>query len=175
MTTLIKLAYAGAITVLLILVVAFGTRVVYEPPAQPRFEDFVGRSPVRVGPDGAIVPLTPEEQARQEEEQRRYREAWERHEDERAEYRRNVFLIAAVFGLVALAAGISLDPRLDAMRLGLILGGVGTLLYGIAQAGGELGRVGPAVLFVVALVGLALVLAAGYRWLTRLEHDGDAG
>jgi hypothetical protein len=170
MTTLIKLGYAGAVMVLLILVVAFGTRVIYEPPEAPQYP----RGPFYFGPiapDGSVRQPTPDEIARFEEEQRQYQEAYEEFRDRQAVYRRNVFLIAAAVGLLAVAGGISLHPRLDAMRLGLVLGGLGTLIYGVAQAGGDLGRIGPAAIFIVALVGLALVLAAGYRWLSLSERE----
>jgi lipopolysaccharide export LptBFGC system permease protein LptF len=170
MTTLIKLAYAGAIMVFLVLAVAFGTRVVYQPPHAPEFPR-ASVVPRPTDPDGTPRQPTQEELDRWEEAQRRYQEAFKAYEDERAFYRRNVFLIAAVAGLIAVAAGVSLDARLDAMRLGLVLGGVGTLIYAIAQAAGDLGRMGPAALFVVALVGLALLLAAGYRWLSLVERE----
>lgn len=169
MTTLIKLAYAGAIMVLLVLAVAFGTRVVYEPPDAPQFPQGPIFRPI--GPDGQQRQPTQAELDEWERVQQEYQERYREYEEDRAVYRRNVFLIAAVAGLVAVAVGISLEPRLDAMRLGLTLGGVGTLLYGVAQAAEDLGRIGPAVLFFVALVGLALLLGAGYRWLSRVERD----
>jgi len=37
----------------------------------------------------------------------------------------------------------------------------------VPQAGGDLGETAPAFVFVVVLAGLALVLVAGYRWLSR--------
>ena len=172
MTTLIKLFYAGAITALLILLVAFGVRTFYEPPEQPRFpEPSVGFRPVAPAlSDTTQIEPTPEQRA-YEDEQRRYQEEFRRYAEKRAPYRRNVFLVAAAIGIAAVAAALALDPRLDAMRLGVVTGGLGTLLYGVIQANGDLDESGPALIFAVALIGLALILGAGYRWLTARPSD----
>lgn len=68
-----------------------------------------------------------------------------------------------------MSAGIVLHRRFDALRLGLVTGGLGTLLYAVVQADEDLGDIGSTVVFVVAMVGLALILAAGYRWLAASE------
>jgi hypothetical protein len=47
-----------------------------------------------------------------------------------------------------------------------VAGGLGTLLYGVIQAAGDLDEVGSALIFVIVLFGLIIVLAAGYRWLS---------
>jgi hypothetical protein len=174
-TVLIKLAYAAAVAALLVLLVAFGVRAFYEGPEEPRFPQppLVIRPPVIVpttttGEPGTpvVVTPTPEELARYEQEQRDFQREFERYEDRREDYRRNVFLIAAAFGIVAIAGGAALWSRIDAVSLGFIAGGFATLLYGVIQAGDDLGEVSPALIFVVALIGLALVLGAGYRWLS---------
>jgi hypothetical protein len=54
--------------------------------------------------------------------------------------------------------------------VGLSMGGFATLLYGVIQAGDDLDRAGPAGLFLVAVIGLALILYTGYRWLNKLEE-----
>jgi lipopolysaccharide export LptBFGC system permease protein LptF len=161
---LIKLFYAGAVATLLILTVAFGIRTFYAPPQEPAYPQFP-LFPRPVDPD--------DEQLREyEEEQRRFQEVFERYEQDRAEYRRNVFFIATLFALIAIAAGVSLSHYLDALRLGLVAGGLGTLLYAVLQAGGDLSEVGPALLFVAGIVGLAVVIFAGYRWLQKIEPNG---
>ncbi len=74
--------------------------------------------------------------------------------------------------MLAVAAGLAVPPALDAVRLGLVVGGLGTIIYAVAQAGEDLDAAGPEVVFVVALAGLALMLAAGYRWLAPRAVDG---
>jgi hypothetical protein len=171
-TILIKLFYAGAITTLLILFVAFGIRTFYPPPEEPQFAE----PPIRFRPVAPITPGAPEpeltpEQLEFEEAQRRFQEEYRLFEEERQDYRRNVFLVASAIGIVAVAAGLALPSMLDAIRLGLVSGGLGTVLYAVIQAEGDLDNAGPTVIFLIAAIGLVLVLVAGYRWLaTRPEE-----
>jgi hypothetical protein len=164
MTTLIKLFYAGAITALLVMLVGFGIRTFYEAPEEPQYPS-KALSLRLVSPTGAPEQPSSAELQALEEEQRRYQEAYEAYSKERADYRRNVFLIASLFGVVAVAGGLVLPGRLDAIRLGLVAGGLGALLYAVIQADGDLDDFGSTVAFLVALTGLALILGAGYRWL----------
>jgi lipopolysaccharide export LptBFGC system permease protein LptF len=163
MTVLIKLFYAGALTALLILCVAFGVRTFYSGPEEPEYPQVP-----------FARPLDPSDPALQEleEEQQRYQEEYERYQDERAKYRRNVFFAATVHALISIAVGVSISAHLDALRLGLVAGGLGMLLYAVVQAGGDLDEVGSAMVFVVAVLGLALVTAAGYRWLRTVDTEG---
>lgn len=177
MIVLIKLLYAGAITALLILLVAFGVRVFYEPPEQPEYPGFpigyVPSGPVAIGPDGKPLPsatLAPE-QNDAIEKQREYQTTFEAWQDDIADYHRAVFLIASLVGVVSIAGGVVLKARFDAIRLGLVGGGLGTILYAVAQAEGDLDEGGPELIFGVAAVGLVLILGTGYRWLAARE-DG---
>ena len=100
---------------------------------------------------------------------------YEEYEDERADYHRNVFIIASVLGVAAVAAGLYLFQRVEAMPLGLVLGGLGVVIFGWAQAAEDFGEIGMAPLFAVVAVGLAIVLAAGYRFLgltRKADEDG---
>ena len=163
MIVLIKLFYAASIAALLILVVAFGIRTLDAPPEAPEF-------PIEAGFRPVPAPLTPgqeptPEQREFEEAQRRYMEAYERFEEKRKDYHRVVFLVAAALGVVAIASGLALAPHLDAIRLGLVAGGLGNLIYAVIQANGDLDDAGPALIFGVAALGLLLIGYAGYRWL----------
>jgi hypothetical protein len=178
MTTLIKLFYAVATMSLLILVLAFGVRTFYGAPKAPEYPrpPNLGR-PVVPPPPGAGVaqPLpvpgavTDEEMAAYEEAQRQYQEAYEADEDRRADYHRNVFLIASISGILCAAGGVVITRRNDAIGLGLLGGGAGLLLYGVIQAADDVGRFGPEIVFIVALVGLIVILGTGFRSL------GDRG
>jgi len=99
---------------------------------------------------------------------------YEEYEDDLVDYHRNVFIVASVLGVAAVAAGLYLYQRVEAMPLGLVLGGLGVVIFGWAQAAGDFGEIGMAPLFAVVAVGLAIVLAAGYRFL-GLSRQGDEG
>lgn len=165
MIVLIKLFYAVAISCLLILVIAFGVRAVYEGPEEPRYP--ISPAIPRPIPDenGVVQPPQGIDEA-----QRAYQEAYDQYLKERATYRRNVLVIVSALGIAAIGGGLALPGRLDAIRLGLVLGGLGTMLYGVLQAGEDLDKAGPVVIVAVAGLGLAAILLIGYRWLGRLDE-----
>jgi hypothetical protein len=102
--------------------------------------------------------------------------AWEQYDDDRADYHRNVFILASGLGVVAVAAGLYLFRRVEAMPLGLVLGGLGVVIYGWVEAAEDFDEIGTAPLFAVVAVGLAIVLAAGYRFLGLVRPaDEDRG
>ena len=167
MTVLIKLFYAGAITALFILLAAFGVKTFYDGPKAPTYPEPPGSIRVKGPTEAQLVPAPTAEDLRQyEAAQRQYNESYEQYRDERADYRRNVFLVITALSLGALIVGANLEARYDAVRLGLIAGGLGSLIYGVAQEGEDLGRIGPATIFVISLIGVVLLLGAGYRWLS---------
>jgi len=100
--------------------------------------------------------------------------AWEEYEDDLVDYHRNVFIVASVLGVAAVAVGLYLYQRVEAMPLGLVLGGLGVVIFGWVQAAEDFGEIGMAPLFAVVGVGLAIVLAAGY-WLLGTRPAGEDG
>ena len=195
MQTLFKLAYSLAIAILIVLFVILGTRTFYDEPEAPTFSFRpVPEKPIGEGPgeppycdfDGRCFKdgreITPEEEAdlTQEErdyiqEQREFNKRQKEYQDDRVDYHRNVFVIASVLGVVAIAAGLYLFRRVEAMPLGLLLGGLGVVIFGWAQAADDFGEIGMAPLFAVVGVGLAIVLAAGYRFLGLVRPTGGDG
>ena len=196
MQTLFKLGYSLTVGILLVLFVILGTRTFYDEPKEPQFsfrpvpEKPIGEVPSeppycdfdgRCFKDGREI--TPEEEANltQEErdyirEQREHNERQKEYQDDRVDYHRNVFIIASVLGVAAIAAGLYLFRRVEAMPLGLLLGGLGVVIFGWAQAAEDFGEIGMAPLFAVVAVGLAIVLAAGYRFLGLARPaDEDRG
>src|SRR3990170_691787 len=142
-------------------------------PVEPLYCDFDGRC----FKGGKELTAEDEEKLTEQErlyirEQRQYNERQREYEDDRADYHRNVFIIASVLGVAAVSAGLYLFRRVEAMPLGLVLGGLGVVIFGWAQAAEDFGEIGMAPLFVVVGVGLAIVLAAGYRFL-GLSRQGD--
>jgi len=101
--------------------------------------------------------------------------AYEQYEDDRVDYHRNVFIVAMVLGVAAVAAGLYLFRRVEALPLGILLGGFGVVIFAWAQAAGDFDEIGMAPLFAVVAVGLVIVLAAGYRFLGAALPAADAG
>ena len=199
MQTLFKLTYSLVVAILFILFVILGIRTFYDEPEAP---DDPARAinPTRVDfppQPGTGEPLycdldrcfkgnrelTAEDEAELTEEERLYvqeerllQEQRRGYEEERADYRRNVFILASVLGVGAVAGGLYLFRRVEAMPLGLLLGGLGVVNYAWVQAAPDFGEIGLAPLFVVVAIGLGIVLAAGYRFLgPREPGDGNGG
>jgi hypothetical protein len=170
MTVLLKLLYAASIAALIVLAVAFGVRTFYPPPEEPEFPRATPDlfRPVPPSPTQPTPTLTPAQQEF-EEAQIRYQEEYDDYREELEDYHAVVFAVAALLGVAAVAGGVALSSRLDALRLGLVGGGLGTLVYGVIQAEGDLDSIGAAAVFVIVALGLVLVLAAGYRWLSPSE------
>jgi len=122
--------------------------------------------------------LFPDAVKQLEEEDKRVREynaVQQRHQDDLVDYRRNVFIIANVLGVMAVGAALYLFGSVEAMPLGLLLGGIGVVIFGWVQAADDFDEIGTEPLFAVAAVGLVLVLAAGYRFLGRCRSAGESG
>jgi hypothetical protein len=88
-------------------------------------------------------------------------------EAEREDHFRNVFLAAGIAGVAAIVAGVALFRRVEAMPLGLVLGGIGAVSYGWVEWSRGPDEAGSSLLFVVVAAGLALVLGGGYYFLGR--------
>ncbi len=199
MQTLFKLTYSLVVAILFILLVILGIRTFYDEPEAPEYPAPIIRLiGIEVPPEpGRGEPLyckldrcfkgdrelTAEDEAELTEEERLYiqeerqfQEQRRGYEDERLDYRRNVFILASVLGVAAVAGGLYLFRRVEAMPLGLLLGGLGVVIFGWAQAAEEFGEIGVAPVFVVVAIGLGIVLAAGYRFLgLREPGDGNGG
>ncbi len=199
MQTLFKLTYSLVVAILFILMVILGIRTFYDEPEDPGYS---ARpiNPIRVDAPpqpGTVEPLycdrdgrcfkgdqelsaedeadLTEEERLYIQEERQFQEQWRNYEDERADYHRNVFILASVLGVAAIALGLYLFRRVEAMPLGLLLGGVGVVIFGWVQAAEDFGEIGEAPLFAVVAVGLVVVLAVGHRFLGLARPMGDGG
>ena len=195
MQTLFKLSYSLTVAILLVLFVILGTRTFYDEPEPPTYPS-TKTPPLEGRPvlgkelhcDSDQCYLNGQALTQQEEEellttgerdylrqQREFNQKSVEYQDDRVDYHRNVFVIASVLGVASVAAGLYLFRRVEAMPLGLVLGGLGVVIFGWAQAAEDFGEIGMAPLFAVVAVGLAIVLAAGYRFLgstRRADEDG---
>ncbi len=196
-----RLAYSLVVVILMVLFVIFGTRTFYDEPEQPEYPMptslLSGEPPVYCDFDAqtcnrskATGPsdfyLTLEEARRQYPEavealeeqdrvQREYQRLYDQYRDDLVDYRRNVFVIASVLGVAAVAAGLYLYRKVEAMPLGLLLGGIGVVIYGWVQVADEFDEIGEAPLFAAVGLGLAIVLAAGYWFLGGRRTPGAEG
>lgn len=195
MQTLFKLAYGLAVAILFVLFVILGTRTFYDEPEAPTFPNI--RPPAKAAPvcdfqtgvcrdsntgrvltsDEVAKGLTESDKFEKEsrEAQREYDRKYKAYREDRADYHRNVFVLASILGVAAVAGGLYLFRRVEAMPLGLLLGGIGVVIFGWVQSADDFGEMGTAPLFGVVAAGLAVILAAGYRFLglVRPGADGD--
>ena len=196
MQIVFRLAYSLAVAILFVLFVILGTRTFYDEPEPPSYPTRPFPFPEKPASPGEEIycefdgrcfkggrEITPEVEATLTEderlyvrEQRDFQRRQREYEDDRVDYHRNVFIIATILGVAAVAAGLYLFRRVEAMPLGLLLGGLGVVIFAWVQAADDFDEIGMAPLFAVVGVGLAVVLAAGY-WLlgTRTAGAGEGG
>ncbi len=149
MDTVFKVGYSLVVAILLVLVVILGMRTFYDEPKNPN-----SGPQVTYGPDFTMRQMS--------------------YEDDRADYFRNVFILANVLGVAAVAAGVYLFRRVEAMPLGLLLGGVGVVIYGWVESARGPGETSTAPLFAVVAVGLVIVLGFGYWVLGKRGSSGES-
>lgn len=94
--------------------------------------------------------------------------SYQAYQVEQRDYARNVFSIAYPIGIVFVTLGLTLRPRLDVVRPGLVLGGLGTMIYAISQP-----HLIPEIRFAGVIVGLAILLIIGYRMLLERKITKD--
>jgi hypothetical protein len=185
-----RFGYSLAVAILFVLAAILGIRTFYDEPEGPQhpeepFGPFGFAPPAECDLEGRCFDpvtgeaLTEEEAQETREEQLKFEQELREFDeerrafisDERAPYHRNVFIVGQVLGIAAIAVGLYLFRRVEGIPLGLLLGGLGVVIFGWAQAGEDFGEIGMAPLFVTVTIGLAIVLAAGYQFL-RLAAPG---
>lgn len=172
--SIIRVIYVLTITAFLIMLVAFGISAFYQPPESPEYS--CTPMPIPVG-QTAPSPGTPEyeEWQKQQEEWEKCNEEnsklWEPYNESMKDYYRNVFFISYPCGLLFVVLGLALRPRLDVIKPGLLLGGMGTIIYAIAQA-----DLISEIRFAGVAVGLIVLLYVGYKTLLekRPASEGKA-
>ena len=135
MAVAFRVVYSLAVAIVFVLFVVFGMRTFYGEPERPVYPT-----------PGRTVSY----------------DAWER---DRADHRRNVFIVSTVIGVAAIAAGLFLYRRVEAIPLGFLVGGLGIVVYGWAQAVDDLGEIGPGPLFATTGAAFLVLLVTGYSFL----------
>lgn len=94
---------------------------------------------------------------------------WESSREALKGYHQNVFFIAYPYGLLLILLGIVLRLRLDIISPGLLLGGIGAIIYAIAQ-----NHLASEIRFAGVAIGLAVLLYAGHRMLLESKPATEA-
>jgi len=144
----VRVVYVLAIAVLLVLLVILGVEAFYPSPPGPEYPDWSG------GPPFGSPEYDEWWQERQQEWDRLYQE----YRQEQAAHDRTVFLVVLPLGALFAVGGTFLRRRLDIFGAGLILGGMGTMIYAIVPS--ELDSV---LRFVGIAVALAVLVFVGFR------------
>ena len=137
---IVRIIYVLTITAFLIMFVPFGISAFYQPQESPKpVERLPVPVPAKVSPPDRGTPEYEEWQAQQDRQQEEWQEQaegnrkqWEDHREDMNTYRRNVFFIAYPCGLLVVILGLTLRPRMSIIKPGLLLGGMGTIIYTIA-------------------------------------------
>ncbi len=171
MVVLFRLAYALAVAIFFILLVIFGQRTMFSEPDYP-----VSLTPPRTGiycddhdcyNNG--VPLDEEDDdtliSSDQEFVRRYRAF----HDDRLDYFRGVFVVSALLAIAAIGAGIYLFRRVEALPLGLVLGGIGVAAYGWVESSRGDGEAIAMYAFIISAIGFVVLAAGGYWFLGGRE------
>jgi len=86
-------------------------------------------------------------------------------------YIRNVFIIAYACGFVFLVLGLVLKPKFNIMRIGLLVGGSGTMIYAFGRGAEAMSY---SVIFGAIAAVLIVLIFLGYKKLITREEPTDS-
>jgi hypothetical protein len=141
----LKVIYVLAIAALLILLVVVGVEAFYPAPAYPDCYELLGPQPEYGSPD-------------YEDWMDECTNLYDAHQQEAAGHDKNVFCIVLPLGVVFAVAGTFLQRKSGIFGAGLILGGIGTMIF--ATVPYDLSMV---LRFIGVAVILAVLIFVGYR------------
>ncbi|HJM88503.1 MAG TPA: hypothetical protein QF624_02610 [Dehalococcoidia bacterium] len=149
MPTAIRVIYALAIGVFVVLTVGFGGVTFFPGPESPDFD--TGPRPVATVDDKGVRTLPTEAEL---EAQRERDDAYDEWRDERDAHHRRMLAGVVVAGGLLILAGVAATALVDVLRIGFMLGGLFTVLWGLAAFSDG---VGSGARFAVALLTLAVL------------------
>lgn len=182
MATAIRVIYALAIGIFVVMTIAFGIVSFYEQPERPEYprRTTVARPLTQPGVELSEAEKTQlaewqaAQEAAQEASSMEYDAANEIYEDEMAIYSRNALALVTLIGLVFIVGGMTAARALDTLRIGLMVGGLGSLLWGLGYAASDAGSVTMFIAALLALVVLGAFSHPGLRArLARTLRLGD--
>jgi hypothetical protein len=169
-----------AITILTFLVVFAGIQTFYSYPDSSDFcgeykyerypqiadkensTDIVCAQDVRECPDETFVSRDPKQGCNFPPCSDEYTDCWDEYENSRKAYSKNLFVITLIIGIIILGIGTLLF-KLESVGGGVMGGAVITLIYG---AGSYWPNADNLFRFIISLIGLALVISFAY-WLNK--------
>ncbi|MEX0683866.1 MAG: hypothetical protein WD904_02590 [Dehalococcoidia bacterium] len=167
MQVLFRLAYGLTVAIFYILVVIFGQRTLFSKPYYPGGFSSPTLN-VFCDEDDCFdkgVKLDPADDGEVSDAEFNYVIIFREYQDDVDNYSRNVFIFAAILGVIAVAAGIYLYRQVEGLPLGLVLGGLGAIIYGWVESSRDEGDLDSTYAFIAAIIGFAIVVAAGYWFL----------
>jgi len=142
---ILRVIYVLAIAVALVLLVVAGVQAFYPEPSYPEYPEYP-------------PPTWDYDSPEYEEWEQEWREAVAAYDEEAAVRDRNIFLIVLPLGVVFAVGGTFLQRRLDIFGAGLILGGIGTMIFAVVPYDLEA---------IPRFIGIAVILAVlafvGYK------------
>ena len=172
MVIVFRLAYALAVAIFFILVVIFGQRIVFSEPEfpppvlAPSYDVYCTES----GCYGNGTELDEADDTPRSGVVVQYVQTFRTYYDDGDEYSRNVFVVSVLLGMTAIAAGVYLFRRVEALALGLVLGGIGVVIYGWVESSWAEGKMGDTHAFIAAAIGFVVLAAGGYWFLGGRER-----
>jgi len=146
----LRVVYVVAIAALLILLVIVGVEAFYPAPTYPEYPE----------------PQPPYDSPEYEEWEQEWMEIVEEYQQEAAVHHRNIFFIVLPLGAVFAVGGTFIRRRLDIFGAGLILGGIGTMIFAIAPY--DLGNI---LRFIGIAATLAVLVFVGYKVFLSLRRS----
>jgi hypothetical protein len=142
--------YVVAIAVALILLVIVGVDAFYPAPPYPEYPE----------------SQPPYDSPEYEEWEQEWMEVQEAYQQEAAVHHRNIFFIVLPLGVVFAVVGTFIRRRLDIFGAGLILGGIGTMIFAIVPY--DLDNI---LRFAGIAATLAVLVFVGYRIFLSLRRS----
>jgi hypothetical protein len=149
---ILRVIYVLAIAVALVLLVVAGVEAFYPAPQYPEYPDYTEPPPAYNSTEYQ------EWQQEWEERQQEWMQLLEEYRQESAARDKNIFFIVLPLGAVFAVAGTFVQRRQDIFGAGLILGGIGTMIFAIVPY--DLDNIPR---FIGVAVILAVLLFVGYK------------
>jgi hypothetical protein len=146
----LKGLYVVAIAVVLVLLVIVGVEAFYPAPTYPEYNP----------------PPVDYNSTEYQEWEQQWAQAYEEYQQEAAVYHRNIFFIVLPLGAVFAVVGTFVRRRLDLFGAGLILGGIGTMIFALVPY--DLGAI---LRFIGIAATLAVLVFVGYKVFLSLRRS----
>jgi hypothetical protein len=157
---ILRVIYVLAIAVALVLLVVAGVEAFYPAPQYPEYPDYTEPAPAYNSTEYR------EWQQEWEEQQQEWMQLLEEYRQETAGRDKNIFFIVLPLGAIFAVVGTFVQRRQDIFGAGLILGGIGTMVFAVVPYDlGSLPR------FIGVAVILAVLIFVGYKVFLSLRRS----